>query len=59
MLGWKEVTRMESFNFGELFAFLQTSLGMILSFMAGRQSAKPKKKSRPRSKERGSKSKKK
>jgi len=46
---------MESFNFAELYAFLQTVLGMILSFMAGRQSMKHKKKSRPSSKVCGSK----
>jgi len=38
---------MESFYFPDLFAFLQTTLGMVLSFLAGRHSMKRKKKSRP------------
>jgi len=35
---------METFYFVDLFAFLQTCLGMVLSFLAGRHSKKRKKK---------------
>jgi len=45
---------MDSFNFVDLFAFLQTILGMILSFLAGRHSLKHNEKSRPSDKDRGS-----
>jgi hypothetical protein len=38
---------METFNFVDLYAFLQTALGMILSFLAGRLSMKRKKKAAP------------
>jgi hypothetical protein len=38
---------MDSFNFVDLYAFLQTALGMILSFLAGRLSKKRKKKAAP------------
>jgi len=41
---------MDTFNFADLYAFLQTALGMILSFLAGRQSMKRKEKDRPRRK---------
>jgi len=47
------VTHMESFDFGELFAFLQTALGMILSFLAGRRSMKRNEKNRPSRKDCG------
>lgn len=45
---------MESFYFPDLFAFIQTILGMILSFLAGRRSTKDNEKSRPSSKVVGS-----
>jgi len=45
---------METFNFVDLFAFLQTVLGMILSFLAGRHSMKHNEKSRPPGKDNGS-----
>jgi len=38
---------MDSFNFAELYGFLQTVLGMVLSFLAGRRSKKHNAKSRP------------
>ena len=44
---------METFYFVDLYAFLQTALGMILAYMAGRHSIKRKKKSRPPCKECG------
>ncbi|MCL2365099.1 MAG: hypothetical protein FWC71_10605 [Defluviitaleaceae bacterium] len=44
---------MESFNFVDLYAFLQTALGMILAYLAGRHSIKRKKKGRPPCKECG------
>jgi len=44
---------METFNFVDLYAFLQTTLGMILAFLAGRRSMKRNEKSRP-GKENGS-----
>ena len=49
---------MDTFNFAELFAFLQTALGMILSFLAGRHSVERKEKGRPNRKVRGLKAKK-
>ena len=45
---------MDTFNFVDLYAFLQTALGMTLSFLAGRHSMKRKEKSRPQGKVRGS-----
>jgi len=45
---------METFNFVDLYAFLQTALGMILAFLAGRRSMKRNEKSRPSRKDRGS-----
>ena len=42
---------MDTFNFADLYAFLQTALGMILSFWAGRHSKKQKKKAAPLSKD--------
>jgi hypothetical protein len=45
---------METFSFVDLFAFLQTALGMILSFLAGRRTMKRNEKSRPPDKARGS-----
>jgi len=45
---------MESFCFAELLGFLQTALGMVIAYLAGKQAAKPKKKSRPHSKDCGS-----
>jgi len=45
---------MESFDFAELFNFLQTLAGMLFAYLGGRQSTKHKKKSRPRSKDIGS-----
>jgi|GEM_PF-1924071 len=38
---------MDSFYFADLFAFLQTTLGMVLSFLAGWHTKKRKEKSRP------------
>jgi len=38
------VITVETFYFVDLFAFLQTCLGMVLSFLAGRHSKKRKKK---------------
>jgi len=46
---------MDTFNFVDLYAFLQTALGMVLAFLGGRRSMKRNEKSRPPSKERGSK----
>ena len=45
---------MDTFSFVDLFSFLQTVLGMILSFFAGRHSNKRNEKSRPTSKDSGS-----
>jgi len=42
-----------TFYFADLFAFLQTTLGMILSFLAGRQSMKRNEKGRPSDKDCG------
>ena len=47
---------MDSFNFVDLYAFLQTIIGMILAYLAGRRSKKRNEKSRPSSKDCGSKS---
>jgi len=41
---------MESFNFVDLYAFLQTALGMILAFLAGRRSNKRNEKGHPHGK---------
>jgi len=38
---------MESFNFADFFAFIQTIVSMILAYMAGGKSSKRKKKGRP------------
>ncbi|MCL2604662.1 MAG: hypothetical protein FWD90_09305 [Defluviitaleaceae bacterium] len=38
---------MDTFNFVDLYAFLQTALGMVLAFMGGRRSMKRNEKSRP------------
>ena len=45
---------MDTFNFADLFAFLQTALGMVLSFLAGRHSIKHNEKSHPPGKDDGS-----
>ncbi|MCL2499394.1 MAG: hypothetical protein FWE90_03545 [Defluviitaleaceae bacterium] len=38
---------MDTFNFVDLYGFLQTALGMILAFLGGRRSMKRNEKSRP------------
>ena len=48
---------MDSFNFVDLYAFLQTALGMILAYMGGRRSMKRNEKSRPSAKDSDSESK--
>jgi len=55
-VGWdgKEVMHMDTFNFVDLYAFLQTALGMVLAFLGGRRSMKRNEKSRPPTRERGS-----
>ena len=45
---------MDSFNFVDLYAFLQTVLGMIFAYMGGRRSMKRNEKSRPSGKDSGS-----
>ena len=45
---------MDTFSFVDLFAFLQTIIGMILAYMAGKRSERRNEKSRPRSKDCGS-----
>ena len=46
---------MDTFNFVDLYGFLQTALGMVLAFLGGRRSMKRNEKSRPISdKKRGS-----
>ena len=44
---------MESFNFADLYAFLQTILSMILAYMAGNRSMKRNEKGRPSDKDSG------
>jgi len=46
---------MDTFNFVDLYAFLQTALGMVLAFLGGRRSMKRNEKSRPPGKDCGSK----
>lgn len=38
---------MENFIFADFYVFIQTILGMILAYLAGRKSSKRKKKGRP------------
>ena len=38
---------MDTFNFVDLYGFLQTALGMVLAFLGGRRSMKRNEKSRP------------
>ncbi|MCL2498873.1 MAG: hypothetical protein FWE90_00885 [Defluviitaleaceae bacterium] len=45
---------MDTFNFVDLYAFLQTALGMVLAFMGGRRSMKRNEKSRTPGKVNGS-----
>jgi len=44
---------MDTFNFVDLYGFLQTALGMVLAFLGGRRSMKRNEKSRPTSKDSG------
>jgi len=50
----KEVIAMDTFNFVDLYGFLQTALGMVLTFLGGRRSMKRNEKSRPSVKDNGS-----
>jgi len=45
---------MDSFNFVDLYAFLQTVLSMVLAYLSGRRSMKRNEKSRPSGKDNGS-----
>ena len=45
---------MDTFNFVDLYGFLQTALGMVLTFLGGRRSTKRNEKSRPSVKDNGS-----